>query len=133
MKLLTAWACDDDIALASSTAVAGSPGYVFEQADIRDAPVVADILERHQPNAVLHLAAESHVDRSIDRPGDFVTVRIEEPPISQVAVLPAAALDAGARVLVVAEDERLESIDARLLRRQMLEETQEADEAPAAD
>lgn len=52
------------------------------------------------------------------RPGDFVTVRIEEPPLAHVAVLPAAALDAGARILAVTADERLESIDARLLRRQ---------------
>jgi dTDP-glucose 4,6-dehydratase len=62
--------------LASLAPVAGAPGYAFEHADIRNAPAVAGIFERHQPDAVLHLAAESHVDRSIDRPGDFVTTNI---------------------------------------------------------
>jgi dTDP-glucose 4,6-dehydratase len=62
--------------LESLASVAGAPGYAFEHADIRDAPAVAAIFGRHQPDAVLHLAAESHVDRSIDRPGDFVTTNL---------------------------------------------------------
>jgi dTDP-glucose 4,6-dehydratase len=46
--------------------------YVFEQADIADAAVVARIFADHCPDAIMHLAAETHVDRSIDNPGDFI-------------------------------------------------------------
>jgi multidrug efflux pump subunit AcrA (membrane-fusion protein) len=52
------------------------------------------------------------------RPGDFVTVRIEEPPLDEVAVLPAAALNAAQEVLVIGPDDRLEPVEAQLLRRQ---------------
>ena len=52
------------------------------------------------------------------KPGDFVTVRIEEPPLQQVARLPASALNAAEEVLVLAEDERLEVVPVTLLRRQ---------------
>ncbi|MEM9343327.1 MAG: HlyD family efflux transporter periplasmic adaptor subunit [Pseudomonadota bacterium] len=52
------------------------------------------------------------------RPGDFVTVRITEPELPNVAVLPATALDAAGRVLVIGEDDRLEVGETRLLRRQ---------------
>jgi len=52
------------------------------------------------------------------KPGDFVTVRIEEPPLRQVARLPASALNAAEEVLVLAEDERLEVVPVTLLRRQ---------------
>ncbi|WP_309568124.1 efflux RND transporter periplasmic adaptor subunit [Psychromarinibacter sediminicola] len=52
------------------------------------------------------------------RPGDFVTVRIEEPPLDNVAVLPSTALDAANTVLVVGEDDRLEVAQVTLLRRQ---------------
>ena len=62
--------------LDSLAPVAGAPGYAFERADIRDAAAVAAIFARHEPDAVLHLAAESHVDRSIDRPDDFVTTNL---------------------------------------------------------
>ncbi len=48
----------------------------FEQADIGDAAAVQAILARHRPDAVLHLAAESHVDRSIEGPGAFVQSNI---------------------------------------------------------
>jgi len=48
------------------------PPHVFVQADIRDGAALHAILEQHQPRAILHLAAETHVDRSIDNPGDFV-------------------------------------------------------------
>jgi dTDP-glucose 4,6-dehydratase len=53
-----------------------SPRYRFEQIDIADAPAIAAAFSRHQPDAVLHLAAESHVDRSIDGPADFIRTNI---------------------------------------------------------
>ena len=52
------------------------------------------------------------------RPGDFVTVSITEPPMENVAVLPAAAIDAASRVLVLGEEDRLEAAQTQLLRRQ---------------
>jgi dTDP-glucose 4,6-dehydratase len=52
--------------------VSDSPLYAFEQVDIVDAEAVRAVFARHQPDAVMHLAAESHVDRSIDAAGDFV-------------------------------------------------------------
>ncbi len=56
--------------------VAGSPLYAFEQVDIRDRPALDAVFAKHQPDAVMHLAAESHVDRSIDGPGDFIETNI---------------------------------------------------------
>src|SRR6185295_11949585 len=50
--------------------------YSFEQADICDRPALARVFERHQPTAVLHLAAESHVDRSIDAPEEFLHTNV---------------------------------------------------------
>jgi dTDP-glucose 4,6-dehydratase len=55
---------------------AASPGYAFERADICDGEAMRAILSRHQPDAVMHLAAESHVDRSIDGPGAFIETNI---------------------------------------------------------
>ena len=52
------------------------PRYVFEQADICDGLAVRDILARHRPDAILHLAAESHVDRSIDGPAPFIETNV---------------------------------------------------------
>jgi dTDP-glucose 4,6-dehydratase len=54
----------------------GHPRYRFEQADIADGRRIAEILARHQPDAILHLAAESHVDRSIDGPAAFIETNI---------------------------------------------------------
>ncbi len=48
----------------------------FERVDIRDADAVRDVFTRHKPGAVMHLAAESHVDRSIDSPMDFVSTNV---------------------------------------------------------
>jgi len=56
--------------LANVTPVADNPLYAFEQADIRDRPALDSVFDAHQPDIVMHLAAESHVDRSIDGPGD---------------------------------------------------------------
>ncbi len=64
---------------ASPEAVAmlqGNPRYAFEQADICDAAALERIFRDHQPDAVMHLAAESHVDRSIDGPGAFIDTNI---------------------------------------------------------
>lgn len=57
--------------------VSASPRYTFEQVNICDAREIARIFEKHRPLAVLHLAAESHVDRSIDGPADFIRTNIE--------------------------------------------------------
>lgn len=56
--------------------VAGHARYRFVQADICDAPAVNRIFEEHRPDAVMHLAAESHVDRSIDGPGAFIQTNV---------------------------------------------------------
>jgi dTDP-glucose 4,6-dehydratase len=52
------------------------PRYVFEKVDLRDKKSVADVFARHQITHVMHLAAESHVDRSIVGPGDFIQTNI---------------------------------------------------------
>jgi dTDP-glucose 4,6-dehydratase len=62
--------------LANVAGVDNAPGYVFEKADIRDRAALDAVLARHRPDAIMHLAAESHVDRSIDGPGDFVETNI---------------------------------------------------------
>lgn len=62
--------------LANVASVAEHPGYAFEQADIRDRAALDRIFATHRPDAVMHLAAESHVDRSIDGPGDFIETNI---------------------------------------------------------
>lgn len=71
LDALTYAACLDNVA-----SVADSPLYIFEQADIRDRAALARIFAVHQPDIVMHLAAESHVDRSIDAPGDFIDTNI---------------------------------------------------------
>jgi len=71
LDALTYAACLDNVA-----SVADSPNYTFEQADIRDRAALDRIFAQHRPDAVMHLAAESHVDRSIDGPGDFIETNI---------------------------------------------------------
>ena len=56
--------------------VADSPLYAFEQTDIRDRSALDAVFAKHEPDSVMHLAAESHVDRSIDGPGDFIETNI---------------------------------------------------------
>ena len=56
--------------------VAQSPLYRFEQVDIRDRAALDRVFADHSPDVVMHLAAESHVDRSIDGPGDFIETNI---------------------------------------------------------
>ncbi len=62
--------------LDSLEGVLGDPGHVFVQGDIADAKLVADLLSRHRPRAIVNLAAESHVDRSIDAPAAFVETNV---------------------------------------------------------
>ncbi len=53
-----------------------TPGFSFVRADICDRPAIQALLDQHRPSAVLHFAAESHVDRSIHGPGEFVRTNI---------------------------------------------------------
>lgn len=83
---------------ASLAGVAADPRYMFEQADICDQHRMAQLLERHRPDAIMHLAAESHVDRSIDGPGAFIMTNV----VGTYALLDASlaywrTLDEGAR------------------------------------
>ncbi|MDB4623899.1 dTDP-glucose 4,6-dehydratase [Akkermansiaceae bacterium] len=62
--------------LASLDSVKDHPAYQFRQGSICDAEFLKAALQDFQPDGVMHLAAESHVDRSIDGPGDFITTNI---------------------------------------------------------
>jgi len=62
--------------LESLSEVADDPHYRFEQVDICDAAAVARLFETYKPDAILHLAAESHVDRSIEGPAEFINTNI---------------------------------------------------------
>ena len=71
LDALTYAACLENVA-----SVADSPLYSFVQVDIRDAQAVEAAVAKHAPDAIMHLAAESHVDRSIDGPGVFLETNI---------------------------------------------------------
>ena len=71
LDALTYAACLDNVA-----PVAGMANYAFEHADIRDRAALDRVFARHAPDAVMHLAAESHVDRSIDGPGAFIDTNV---------------------------------------------------------
>ncbi len=71
LDALTYAACLENVA-----SVSAEPGYVFEHVDIRDRRALDRIFAEHVPDAVMHLAAESHVDRSIDAPGTFVETNV---------------------------------------------------------
>jgi dTDP-glucose 4,6-dehydratase len=62
--------------LASLAAVEDSSRYRFAQADICDRPTMANLFSSFDPDAVMHLAAESHVDRSIDGPFEFISTNV---------------------------------------------------------
>jgi dTDP-4-dehydrorhamnose reductase len=68
---LTYAACLDNVA-----SVADSPPTPSKQADIRDRAAMDRVLAKHQPDAIMHLAAESHVDRSIDGPATFIDTNV---------------------------------------------------------
>jgi dTDP-glucose 4,6-dehydratase len=71
LDALTYAACLENVA-----SVADHPEYAFEQVDIRDRAALDRVFATHQPDAVMHLAAESHVDRSIDSPGTFMETNV---------------------------------------------------------
>lgn len=71
LDAMTYAACLDNV-----VSVADNPAYAFEHADIRDRTALDRIFAQHEPDAIMHLAAESHVDRSIDGPGDFIDTNI---------------------------------------------------------
>ena len=71
LDALTYAACLENVA-----PVAGSECYAFEHADIRNREALDRIMVRHCPDAIMHLAAESHVDRSIDVPRDFIDTNV---------------------------------------------------------
>lgn len=62
--------------LESLQSVSGSEQYNFEQVDICNGEAVHKVLSKYQPDIIMHLAAESHVDRSIDGPGEFIQTNI---------------------------------------------------------
>ena len=62
--------------LANLAGVTGHEKYIFEHVDLRDQAAVWKVLEKHAITHVLHLAAESHVDRSIAGPGDFIHTNV---------------------------------------------------------
>ena len=62
--------------LESLKSVESNPRYTFEQVDICDVNEIKRLFNQHQPDIVMHLAAESHVDRSIDAPGEFIQTNI---------------------------------------------------------
>ncbi len=71
LDVLTYAAC-----LANVASVADDPLYSFVQANICDRAALDAVLAEHQPDAIMHLAAESHVDRSIDGPGCFIETNV---------------------------------------------------------
>ncbi len=97
--------------------VEDNPRYAFEHVDIADSAALAEVFARHRPDAVMHLAAESHVDRSIDDPRAFVESNV----VGTMSVLQCAqayrsGLDAtqaeAFRVLSVSTDEVYGSLGA---------------------
>jgi dTDP-glucose 4,6-dehydratase len=58
------------------SSISGDPRYIFVHGNINDRPLVESLLRRHKPRAIVHFAAESHVDRSIHGPGDFVQTNV---------------------------------------------------------
>ena len=61
---------------ASLVSIEKSPNYRFQEVDIRDRSALTTVLKDIKPSAVIHLAAESHVDRSIEGADDFITTNI---------------------------------------------------------
>ena len=96
--------------LETLASLQNNPHHVFVQGDIGDADVVVQLLQTHQPRAVINFAAESHVDRSIHGPGEFIetnivgTFRLLESVRGYWSALPAADKTAF-RFLHVSTDE----------------------------
>src|SRR5271170_8266212 len=62
--------------LGNLASLESEPRHIFVRGDICDAELVLSLLQRHKPRAVVHFAAESHVDRSISDPGEFVRTNV---------------------------------------------------------
>lgn len=96
--------------LGNLASLAGDPRHIFVRADIGDTARVSDLLSEYQPRAILNFAAESHVDRSIHGPEDFIetnvvgTFRLLEAARAYWSVLPEAERSAF-RFLHVSTDE----------------------------
>ena len=96
--------------LRNLESLAGDPRHVFVHGDICDRERVRQLLEQHRPRAIVHFAAESHVDRSIHGPADFIqtnlvgTLSLLEEARAHWSALPAAERDAF-RFLHVSTDE----------------------------
>ena len=96
--------------LANLAAIAGDPRHAFVRADVGDQAAVEALFAAHRPRAIVHFAAESHVDRSIHGPGDFVqtnvvgTFRLLEATRGHWQALPAGEREAF-RFLHVSTDE----------------------------
>ncbi len=88
--------------------VADHPGYSFVQADIADSPAIEVIFERVAPDAVIHFAAESHVDRSIHSPAPVIQTNFN----GTFSLLESARKHKVARFVHVSTDEVYGSIDA---------------------
>ena len=108
--IVTVDALTNAAGLASLESVLALPNHQFERVDIRVDAALRGVFERHRPRAVLHLAAESHVDRSIDGPETFVqtnligTFHVLQAARRHFATLEAAEKDAF-RFLHVSTDE----------------------------
>ncbi len=102
--------------LASLAPIDASPLYHFEQADIRNRKAIDEIIQRHQPDAIMHLAAESHVDRSISGSQIFLETNIMGTAVMLEAArayrdgLPPERADAF-RMLHISTDEVYGSLD----------------------
>jgi dTDP-glucose 4,6-dehydratase len=103
--------------LASIPQATGHPRYAFAKVDICDGAALAALFDRYQPDAVMNLAAESHVDRSIDGPGEFIqtnivgTFTLLQEALRYWRVLPQARRDAF-RFLHISTDEVYGSLGA---------------------
>jgi dTDP-glucose 4,6-dehydratase len=95
--------------LDSLASIPASAKYSFAKADVCDAPAIAALFARHNPDAVIHLAAESHVDRSIDDAAAFIRTNVEGTHVMLEAALRhwqgARRSEARFRFLYVSTDE----------------------------
>lgn len=124
----------DALEIAFRVSTAQYARLLDERGDLIEAPVTATLdvsgaalVARGRVSRDSAAAGEGQTGRMIYarlaaapgfKPGDFVTVSVEEPPLERVARLPASALDASGTVLVLGEDDRLEALPVELVRRQ---------------
>jgi dTDP-glucose 4,6-dehydratase len=93
--------------LSTLESISHNPRYHFEHENICDAEAISRIFQEHQPDAVMHLAAESHVDRSIDGPAEFLRTNVTGAGV----VFEAARRHGLERVLHISTDEVYGSIE----------------------